>query len=235
MNWESLLRAYPDERDAILRAKQLREILTERVDSMEIPAVDVYWEEDGLTQFIEKLTPLCSEAWKVYSGSPPAFSMRDVLDACLTERPMPELEGADAGVLDVIVNDAVSLFLNRLREKNSSIIPESWDQGFCPFCNASPHIAFDSERGRELFCPMCGYSWRFRRFKCPVCGNTDHATLGYFQAEGIEGARVSFCRKCNSYLKVIDLKVRTAQDYETEDTLSLELDKLAADEGFISG
>jgi len=235
MNWNALLKAYPDEQEAILRAKKLREILTERIDSMEIPVVDAFWKDNGLKPFIDRLAPICTETWKAYSGSEPAFRMEDILNACVKEEPIPILEEADAGTLDVIVNDAFSLFLNRMREKNSSIIPESWNQGFCPFCNASPHIAFDSETGRELFCPMCGHSWRFRRFKCPVCGNTDHVTLGYFQAEGIEGARVSFCRKCNSYLKVIDLKVRAAQDYETEDTLSLELDKLAAEEGFTCG
>lgn len=202
---------------------------------MEIPVVDASWKEVGLKQFIEKLAPICSKAWRSYSGSEPAFSMKDVLDACVKGAPIPEMKEADAGALDVIINDAFSLFLNRLRIKNSSEMPASWDQGFCPFCNASPHIAFDSETGRELFCPMCGHSWRFRRFKCSVCGNTDHLTLGYFQAEGIEGARVTFCRKCNSYLKVIDLKVRAVEDYETEDTLSLELDKLAAEEGFTCG
>jgi formate dehydrogenase maturation protein FdhE len=232
MNWESLLSAYPDEKEAILRARKLREILTNHMDSREIPILDENWKNDGLKPFVEKLAPLCVDAWNEYFGSKPPFDMEEILNACAQGEAVPEIAGIDAGALDVIVNDAFSLFLHRMREKNPMLIPESWDKGFCPFCDSAPHIAFDSETGRELFCPMCGHSWRFRRFKCPVCNNTDHTTLGYFEVDGIEGTRVSICRKCNSYLKVIDLKIRTAQDYETEDTLSLELDKLAADEGF---
>jgi formate dehydrogenase maturation protein FdhE len=234
MNWESLLRAYPDEKEAILRAKKIREILSNYIDSIEIPLLDEFWKNDGLKPFAEKLAPACTDAWKEYFGSMPPFDMNEILNACAQGETIPELKGIDTDALDVVINDAFSLLLHRMREKNSMLIPESWNQGFCPFCDSSPHIAFDSETGRELFCPMCGYSWRFRRFKCPVCNNTDHITLGYFEADGTEGTRVSFCRKCNSYIKVIDLKLRAAQDYETEDTLSLELDKLAADEGFQS-
>ncbi len=234
MNWESLLSTYPDDKAAILRAKELRALLTEQIGAIDIPVLHEFWQEKGLQPFAASLAPVCLSVWKEYFGSMPSFDMNEILDSCAQGKAIPELEGADAGALDVIVNDAFSLLLQRMREKNSDLIPDSWDQGFCPFCNSSPHIAFDSETGRELFCPMCAHSWRFRRFKCPVCNNTDHLTLGYFDAEGIEGTRVSFCRKCNHYIKVIDVKLRTAQDYETEDTLSLELDKLAADEGFTS-
>lgn len=68
---------------------------------------------------------------------------------------------------------------------------------------------------------------------CPTCANHDHNTLGYFEVEGFQGVRVHYCRSCTHYYKVVDTKVRASLDAETHDTLSLELDEIAAREGFL--
>jgi hypothetical protein len=234
MNWELLLAAYPTEQEPILKAKALREIIMKFLDKSDLPVIQEGWRENGLLPFTKTLIPICTETWKEFFGSDPSFSMEEILGSAAQGKAIPDLEGVDLDALEVIINDSFSLLFQQLRKKNSNLVPDTWNSGYCPFCGSSPHIAFDSETGRQLFCPMCGCTWRFRRFQCPSCNNTDHNTLGYFEAEGIKGDKIYFCRKCEHYIKVIDQKLRETQDPETEDTLSLEMDNLAVEEGFKS-
>jgi FdhE protein len=143
------------------------------------------------------------------------------------------IDGAEIEIFDAVAQNSLSRLLHLLREKNAQLIPGSWSQGDCPFCGAYSRIGFDAEDSRTLHCLSCGHAWRFARLKCPSCGNSDFNTLGYFEAEGIEGVRVSFCRECNRYFKIVDVKKKTAHDAETEDALTMELDDLAAKEGFV--
>jgi formate dehydrogenase maturation protein FdhE len=232
MNWESLLNAYPSEKEAILQARSLRKMIIRAMHDIDIPVLHESWQEKGLLPLAKTLRPVCTRVWTDYFGSAPSFDMQRILEASAQGKTLPKLEKAETGVLELIINDAFSLLFQRLRIKNSRLIPGTWDRGYCPFCSTSPHIAFDSDFGRELVCPMCGHSWRFPRFKCPACRNADPSRLGYFEAEGSWGIRVYFCRECRQYIKVVDRKVRTTQDPETEDTLSIEMDELATQEGF---
>jgi FdhE protein len=158
--------------------------------------------------------------------------MEEVLKAFISDQGVPALPESDLKLAEAVINATISGFLHLLREKNTHLLGEGWTSGECPFCGSFARIGMDYEDKRALSCLSCGHSWRFSRLKCPVCGNDDRETLGYFDAEGIDGVRVYFCRSCKHYIKVIDTRTRTVNDAETEDALTLEMDELARQEGF---
>jgi len=84
-----------------------------------------------------------------------------------------------------------------------------------------------------LHCGTCGQSWPGARRSCTVCGNRDEQTLEYFTAGDDQGYRVNVCRKCDSYLKVVDSR-EAGQNLpmDLEDIATLHLDLLAQREGF---
>ena len=108
--------------------------------------------------------------------------------------------------------------------------------GKCPTCGLAPHFgAIHGEEGfRDLECWLCGTEWRFSRLACPTCHENRQEKLGYFSIEDIPHCRVSFCRSCESYIKVFDLR----QWAEKNPNLwilhlaTLVFDDLAVSEGF---
>lgn len=233
MDWETLLKAYPTQTDIILGVRYLRERVENAMAGVDAPKLDGPCRAmDDLGDFVPVIAPACTLAWKDITGASPSFDMAEALKALAVEGDTPEMAQADRERLEAIAQNAFSRLLNLLREKNPHLIPREWNQGDCPFCGSYARIGFDEEDRRTLHCLSCGHSWRFPRLRCPSCGNTDHTTLGYFEAEGIEGVRVHFCRECSRYLKVVDRKVRSAHDAETDDALTLELDELAKKEQF---
>lgn len=233
MNWEALLQAYPSDQEGIQKARALRERIDAALQDMELPPLEASWQEEGsLAANIPDLADRCARVWKEAFPAAPPFDMQAAVAASIGDGQTPELPGIDNEALEIIINHAFSQLLRLLREQNGALIPAQWNQGACPFCGTHPRIAFDAEDQRIVACPLCGHTWRFARLRCPVCDNTDQTTLGYFDAEGIEGVRVSFCRECTHYLKVFDTRVRPVHDFETEDALTLELDELAHREGF---
>lgn len=108
---------------------------------------------------------------------------------------------------------------------------DNWLFSICPFCG-HPAAGARQEKGegkRFLICSLCETEWAFKRVRCPECGNDDHHTLGYFTADGLDDWRVSFCRKCGSYIKeAINNKPVKVLDIE----LQISLDILAKKEGF---
>ncbi len=234
MNWDSIIKAYPSQADVILGIKSLRERIERAMDGISIPEISVPCRDmENLSQFIPLITPVCVMVWKEFNGSDPTFDMDGILRAATGEQGIPEIDGTEGELIGAIINNTFSRFLHLLREKNTHVIPESWNQGDCPFCGAYARIGFDAEDKRELHCLTCGHCWRFARLRCFSCSNADFNTLGYFEVEGLEGVRVCFCRECNHYFKVIDTRVKPAADPETEDALTLELDDLAVKEGFV--
>ena len=233
MNWNSILNAYPDQKDAILEIKSLREQSDRILAEVTIPDLETTCRKmEDFGAFIPTLAPVCSAIWKEHAGADPSFDMSEVLASFLIGQDPPAISEGDRELAEAVINTTVSRFLSMLREKNAHLVSESWFEGDCPFCGSFARIGFDAEDKRTLACLSCGHTWRFPRIKCPVCSNTDHATLGYFEAEGLEGVKVYFCRVCKHYIKIVDTRVRTVIDPETEDALTLELDDLAAKEGF---
>ena len=233
MNWEAILKAYPSQADAILRVKSLREKINRAMDGIDLPEIGATCRKLGnLSSFVPLLATSCTSVWKDMTGSEPAFDMADAIKASAGGKSAEDIAGAQGDLLQAIIYNSFSRLLHMLREKYTRLIPDPWTGGDCPFCGAYPRIGFDAEDKRMLHCLTCGHSWRFPRLKCPSCGNTDYHTQGYFEAEGLEGFRVYFCRECKNYLKIADIKIKATEDPETEDFLTLELDDLALKEGF---
>jgi len=91
----------------------------------------------------------------------------------------------------------------------------------------------DKEGKRHLFCSQCGFEWRFRRVKCPFCGNEEQQTLSYFTVEGDERYRVDVCDVCKRYIKTLDFRnVGEEAILDVEDVATLHLDMLAHEEGY---
>jgi formate dehydrogenase maturation protein FdhE len=234
MNWDSIIKAYPTQAEVIHGVRSLREKIDRAMEGIDAPELKTTCRElADLTELVPLISQACTMVWKDVTGSKPAFDMAEALVAATSGKNTEEIAGAQGELLAAIMQNAFSRLLRQLREKNAHLIPESWSRGDCPFCGAYPRIGFDAEDKRTLHCLSCGYSWRFARFKCPSCGNTDFNTQGYFEAEGLEGVRVNFCRQCNRYFKIVDTRIRPPEDPETEDALTLELDDLAVKEGFV--
>ena len=236
MNWDSIIKAYPSQADVIQGVKSLREKIDRAMEGIDAPDMSTTCRELfdlADLDFVPLFTQTCAMVWKDVTGSEPVFDMAEALKAAASGKDTEAITDAQGDLLQTITQNAFSRLLHLLRKKNAHLIPESWSQGDCPFCGAYPRIGFDAEDKRTLHCLSCGYSWRFARFKCPSCGNTDYNTQGYFEAEGLDGVRVNFCRECNRYFKIVDTRIRPPEDPETEDALTLELDDLAVKEGFV--
>ncbi|HPI94237.1 MAG TPA: formate dehydrogenase accessory protein FdhE [Deltaproteobacteria bacterium] len=231
MDWESIIHAYPAHKNVIIGVRALRERIEGAIAAIPVPNLSKSCREmPDLSPFAPLLAPSCERVWEDITGAKPAFGMAEALAALTMKGDVPEMEEEDRERLEAIAQNAFSRFLFLLREKNGHLVPTAWNKGDCPFCGEYARIGFDEENRRTLHCLTCGHSWRFPRIKCPSCGNADHTSLGYFEAEGIDGVRVYFCKECRRYIKVVDTKARTAHDAETEDALTLELDEIAKKE-----
>jgi len=160
-----------------------------------------------------------------------AFLARDeaAIDA------MAQEVSLDSTVLKFVTTMALKPSLNTLKGLVSGAIQKgSWEYGYCPLCGSWPDIAYLDEQGtRMLHCELCGFEWNYPRIKCPFCENSDSKELGYFMSQEEKGLRVDFCKKCNVYIKTIDLRVAEAPaPLELENLITLHLDMLAHEQGF---
>ncbi|MBW1734309.1 MAG: formate dehydrogenase accessory protein FdhE [Deltaproteobacteria bacterium] len=141
----------------------------------------------------------------------------------------------DHKVLHFLGQTAMTPSIHALRDAvKASLDREAWDYGYCPLCGSQPDMAFFARTGRRyLHCGLCGEEWAFSRIRCPFCDNRDQESLGYFEAEGEEGFRVYFCRRCSRYIKTIDKKAfEEAAPMELENLATIHLDLLAGENNF---
>ena len=142
----------------------------------------------------------------------------------------------DSNVLHFLGKTAMTPSLRALRDMiGPGTGSGGWDHGYCPVCGSQPDMAFFAKTGkRYLHCGLCGEQWPFSRIRCPFCYNQDQETLGYFEAEGEEGFRVYFCRKCKRYIKTLDKRVfEEVAPLELENLATIHLDVLANENDFI--
>ena len=109
-----------------------------------------------------------------------------------------------------------------------------WRQGYCPFCGGQPHLSLLSRDGqRYLTCSFCTHVWSVRRIFCPFCENESAESLGYFYSEAEPQYRVHTCRKCQGYIKTVDLRQLNRPFYAPLETLvTTHLDIQALEQGF---
>lgn len=114
---------------------------------------------------------------------------------------------------------------------------ELWRRRYCPICGGKPDFAFlDKERGaRWLLCSRCDTEWLFQRLECPYCGTQSHDALTYFTNKQ-ELYRLYTCKKCQSYIKAIDLrKTSTEVLLPLERIVTANLDRQALEAGYKAG
>ena len=125
--------------------------------------------------------------------------------------------------------------LEALRKSVSEHLDKNgWDYGYCPLCGSQPSMSyFDKTGKRHLHCELCGEEWPHPRLNCPFCQNQEQKSLGYFHSEEEKGLRVDFCRKCNRYVKTVDMRIlEDAAPMDLEYLATLHLDLLANKHGF---
>jgi len=147
-----------------------------------------------------------------------------------------ELDEDVIDLVDLFLEESLRPALEKVVEKYGSIVAEiGWTEGYCPICSKEPKIGeIREEEGRRfLFCTQCGFEWRFRRIKCPFCGNEEQQTLAYFTIEGEEKYRVDVCNECKRYIKIVDFRESEEEaNLDVEDIATLHLDMLANEEGY---
>lgn len=223
MQWDVILEAYPGDRSQIERARDVHDRMHMHLAVMPLPEIvpgSVVSEPsvDVVAELIRRSAP---EAARDLGDAEVSALVYD----CLAGRELPEKKS-------LLVNAAVQLCFHALHSHCADGIPEHWTRGSCPFCGAEAVLGLDDDNGRRLGCARCGHLWAFRRLCCPACGNDDHLTLGYFEAESWSGVRVYFCESCRHALRVFDTRVRPVHDVATAHILTAPLCELALQEGF---
>lgn len=134
----------------------------------------------------------------------------------------------------IIVNVAKAFYFKLAESMKPLLKQEQWQKNYCPVCGWGGHLdQLGKENARYLVCSFCETEWRFPRIKCPYCNNEDHKTLGYFTVEGDDLHRVSYCKKCQGYIKTTDTnKLISKSNPVKADMETVHLDMLAMEQGF---
>jgi len=154
----------------------------------------------------------------------------------LSEKNLEEELGPEGNLLFFFLVQSLKPVFENLAEGWRGALKElSWNQGFCPFCGGFAGMGEVRTEGRRfLHCLLCGTEWEFPRIQCPYCRNQDHEQHTYFQVEGESENRVDICLACRHYLKTVDSRdLEGPLDFEVEDYLTLHLDHIAQEEGYV--
>lgn len=175
------------------------------------------------------------ESLKKQSLDPvPLFGAYVERDRALFAKTAEDL-ACEPAVLEYIIGLACSFALHQARENGVAAPEGEWPHGYCPLCGSVPVMGeLQGDEGRlVLHCGTCGENWPGARRSCTSCGNRDEKTLEYFTAGEDKAYRVNVCRKCDSYLKVVDSREAGLNlPMDIEDVSTLHLDLLAQREGF---
>lgn len=115
---------------------------------------------------------------------------------------------------------------------------EKWLKNHCPVCGFKPSVSFlmdteEWEGARFLRCSLCLTDWLYVRTKCVNCGNVEDDKLDYFTSPDINYIDIQTCKKCNHYIKIVDLRKEGLAVPDLEDIASVSLDLWAQDQGFV--
>ncbi len=154
----------------------------------------------------------------------------------LSEKNLEEELGPEGSFLFFFLVQSLKPVLEKMADEWRPALKDfSWKQGFCPFCGGFAGMGEIRAEGRRfLHCPLCRTEWEYPRLKCPYCQNEDQQQLTYFQVEEDIGNRVDVCLACRHYWKTVDSReMEGPLDFEVEDYLTLHLDHLAQEEGYL--
>lgn len=112
-----------------------------------------------------------------------------------------------------------------------------WEHGYCPVCAAWPTLleVRGLERQRWLRCGRCGSGWQQINALCAFCGSSEYRNQRYLAPEKERETRQALtCQECHGYLKAFTtLGPLAPGEVLLRDLLSLELDLVALDQGFV--
>jgi len=146
-----------------------------------------------------------------------------------------EILGLSIETFDFLIKVTLKPFFTLFSKSTiSHFKPADWFHGYCPVCGENPVMAkLDGESGqRKLYCGLCETEWHYYRIGCPFCGNQDPNHLSFFAAGDVEQYRVYLCDQCRSYLKTVDERKCGEVDLFCEDIATVDLDRLALEEGY---
>lgn len=123
----------------------------------------------------------------------------------------------------------------KLAETISQVLLEyALESPTCPYCGARPSmsIVHSKEGKRDLLCPNCGQTWRYKRTICPNCLSEEQKNLqsvykdtavqletknGHIEKDknlGVSSSGISeraiYCENCNHYLLELDLREKNS-------------------------
>jgi FdhE protein len=128
-------------------------------------------------------------------------------------------------------------FLSKLSE-SMDIKKDQWLKNTCPVCGFKPSVSYISdteeiEGARYLSCVLCNTAWLYNRTKCVKCGNHEDDAFEYYYDERERYALLQVCKKCNTYIKIIDMRIDGLAVPQFDDIATLSLDLWAKEKGFI--
>lgn len=142
-------------------------------------------------------------------------------------------------IKDVIYFSFLQALLNYLlNELPVNISIDNYFKNRCPVCNSKPVVSFikdtdEVKGGRWLRCGLCFTDWYYERTKCVECGNNEDDVLEYYVISEIPYCEIQRCIKCNTYIKIFDLRKEPQAIPHLEDLATLTLDIWASEQGFI--
>ena len=145
--------------------------------------------------------------------------------------------GLDPGLVTLLAQNVLKPALRALRVQVAPLAKDiAWNKCECYICGFTATLGELQENGQSLHlrCGQCGADWRFRRMRCPGCGNEDHRMRRYLYAEGqSDRMRAEVCDACRGYLKVIAAFTPTSPEMlPVEDLATLHLDHIAQERGY---
>jgi FdhE protein len=200
----------------------------------------------SVRRLLERLIRIASRR-----GTPQMASLESALDAdpdvltlfqaslCQDSDRVKEVaaaRGVDAGALQAVIALVALPFLHACNRRWTSLISESWVEGYCPVCGSWPTFAEvrGIERSRFFRCGRCGGAWYARLLYCPYCALDDHdALVSLVQENGGSRATIDACKRCLGYVKTFTrLQGCPPATVMLDDLASVDLDVAALEQGY---
>lgn len=154
----------------------------------------------------------------------------------------------DVATLQFCCSFIVSAVLRALAAPLADSDFPDWRRQYCPVCGSAPILGWlarkpppanneflaDGGGRKHLHCGMCGVNWYFLRGICPSCGIHGQDAMQIWGEEDRRHERIDWCKRCNTYLPLID--TRELADMPDLDAMALglmHLDLVAADKDLI--
>lgn len=175
--------------------------------------------------------------------SSPAEHWQALLDDYWHQDPAEPRDEEEAGALDffpkAFLQPYAALLASQVRgdgEEAQADEPVAEGLGVCPLCGARAQVSVLRPEGhgaaRSLVCSLCATTWRFKRVRCPACGEEEFERLAYHHTAEFPHVRISACETCRIYIKDVDLSKEALAVPVVDEIATTPLDLVAAERGY---